>query len=1410
MVSTCRPKTSSLIYLSLCGFLALNVGQFAKAQNAEPAIQAFSVNNVSPAEVEKELERILAGTNEKFSLVSDAKNHRILVSGSANVQDLARRVVDSLDRAIPAKAGGEAVLKTYPIKGDLNEIATKWQAQYPKESGVRFAVDTRLSQILVLAPAAVHEQLSQTAAGNEIKTSAPLPRNDDQKNPTATELAQVKRTAPRKLAEVEGEAVTKTIRLIRLHEKQFEDGLSTLWGKPIPKAVTDSGNASTYVFDAGDGRKLTIQIDRTTNDVSLVGPASIVEAWSKIVDAMDSPAPTKDQSTKLVSVQNADPAAVRKAMDAIVESGKLSADSKGTIVRMNAPKQPTADAQRERAENALKASLMSKLFQAKNGGDKVVQVGPGDQVPPRDVNQPGPQPMPMPNETPAIDADGALIGPVRIEYLDGLDIIIIQGHPKDVEKVKELIRRIEDTFKETSPEIEIYPLKNVAGEALAVLVRQLNEQLSTRQGNVSITPLGKPNALMLIGRKEAVAATIALIQKLDQPVAPETQFQVFHLKFTGCTAAQATIQEFFTNRPGLGTKATITADVRTNSLVVTASARDLEEIALVLKGIDVEKSEHENVLRVFPLKNTLANDVGPILQNAINGQAGAGQRAGAQNQQQQPQQQQGGFPGVQGQVPAQTGGANQQQSNTSTMLRFEIIDSKGRKEYKSGILTDVRITADPRSNSLMISAPEGSMELLAALVNQLDQMPSSEAQIKVFTIVNADAQGLAQLLQSLFGQSAGAGNRQGAGGFQNLQNNNAPVVTAGGDESTLIPMRFSVDQRTNSVVVSGSSGDLSVVEAILLRLDASDIQQRKNAVYRLKNAPATDVANAINQFLNNQRQLLNTPTGPSSPFEQIEREVIVVAEPVNNSLIISATPRYFDEIKKLIEQLDERPAMVMIQVMIGEVTLSNTDEFGIEIGLQDSILFDRSLLGNLVTTTQTTTFGNPATTVQSQNVLAATNTPGFDFAGQNLGNSGSTNALAKAAQTAGQGYSSFGVGRTNNELGFGGLVLSASSNSVSALLRALKECRRMDVLSRPQIMTLDNQPAFIQIGERVPRITGVNISATGQTNNVTLENVGLILGVTPRISPDGLVVMEIDAEKSQLGPEAEGIPVSITTAGQVIRSPRIATTTAQTTVSAISGQTVVLGGLISKSRSEIHRRVPLISDIPLIGELFRYDNITGARKELLIIMTPHVVRTEKDNEKLKHVEAARMNWCLADVIKVHGDAGLRGRADEWTDAETEVVYPDVTPSATETVPAPDKTPGRLYMPNLPSAPSAPKAPSVPKPVAPPNVKASSIIVPNENSPTPASGMPVLAPQNSNANNANNVNLDGRQPTPAYNNYAQPALMPVSTSARNGNVENTSNGQNESARRQAIPVRTAQPTVDANAVEPAHYEWPVAR
>ena len=493
-----------------------------------------------------------------------------------------------------------------------------------------------------------------------------------------------------------------------------------------------------------------------------------------------------------------------------------------------------------------------------------------------------------------------------------------------------------------------------------------------------------------------------------------------------------------------------------------------------------------------------------------------------------------------------------------------------------------------------------------------------------------------------------------------------PQLSSNPDDNSLLPLRFTVDTRGNNVIAIGSDGDLKIVEALIFRLDEADASKRKSTVYQLKNSPAIDVATAINQFLQSKRIVELAAPGVTNPFDQLEREVVVVPEPVQNKLILSATPRYYDEISELIQRLDEQPPQVMIQVMIAEILLGNTDEFGIEMGIQDSVLFDRSLLGNLVTTTATTTTSTPAgvVTATSQDIVAATNEPGFNFNNQPLGNSGSSKALQNAGTVGGQGLSNFAVGRTNDELGFGGLVLSASSQNVSFLLRALQETRRLEILSRPQVLTLDNQQAFIQVGQRVPRIASTSVNQFGVQNQLTLENVGLIIGVTPRISPEGNVVMEIDAEKSKLGPEAEGIPIFIAQDGSVVRSPRIDTITAQATVSAADGETIILGGLIARSTRTRHRQVPWLGDIPILKYLFSYDYFDENRTELLIIMTPHIVRNPGDMERLKQAEFARMSWCEADIFAMHGDVFPRtGLMQDWQeeDDSVPVIYPDLDP-----------------------------------------------------------------------------------------------------------------------------------------------------
>jgi type II secretory pathway component GspD/PulD (secretin) len=187
--------------------------------------------------------------------------------------------------------------------------------------------------------------------------------------------------------------------------------------------------------------------------------------------------------------------------------------------------------------------------------------------------------------------------------------------------------------------------------------------------------------------------------------------------------------------------------------------------------------------------------------------------------------------------------------------------------------------------------------------------------------------------------------------------------------------------------------------------------------------------------------------------------------------------------------------MVMIKVVLAEVNLGDSFEIGGEIGLQDSLLYDRGIAEASIGA------GNP------QSI------PGFNFNGNGTPN---VNSFGRES-LAGRGLTSLGVGTGTN--GIGGFVLSAASESVSMLFRTLQTADRLQILSRPHIMTLDNTEGFVQVGRQVARITDIINNLNG-TQLVTEDiEVGLILRVRPRVGADGLIVMNIDATRSERDPQ---------------------------------------------------------------------------------------------------------------------------------------------------------------------------------------------------------------------------------------------------------------------------------------------------
>ena len=259
---------------------------------------------------------------------------------------------------------------------------------------------------------------------------------------------------------------------------------------------------------------------------------------------------------------------------------------------------------------------------------------------------------------------------------------------------------------------------------------------------------------------------------------------------------------------------------------------------------------------------------------------------------------------------------------------------------------------------------------------------------------------------------------------------------------------------------------------------------------------------------------------------QLPGEVIVVPEAVTNSLVISATLEDLEQVTRLVEQLDRRPQSVRVELLIAEVQQK----------------------------------GKPRTPARKRS----------------SGNAGRKTRSDRGKQPA----------RPNAAVKLPaeavGPERSKSKEGVRRQLRSLQGAGQLKVLNRPQITTLDNQPAHIHIGQKIPVFRTAGGKEGPSRTTVAYEEVGVIVGIWPRISPNGRVTMEINVEKSELGSAAEGVPAGVLDSGKVLRLPRIETTTLQATVSVADGESAVLGGLTVESGSQ--------------------------RSKLIIMVTPHIVK----------------------------------------------------------------------------------------------------------------------------------------------------------------------------------------------------------
>jgi len=484
------------------------------------------------------------------------------------------------------------------------------------------------------------------------------------------------------------------------------------------------------------------------------------------------------------------------------------------------------------------------------------------------------------------------------------------------------------------------------------------------------------------------------------------------------------------------------------------------------------------------------------------------------------------------------------------------------------------LTANEASNSLIVTDTTAGIKRLMEIVRAVDTQMSSVADVKVFRLVYADAETVANLINTVFNQERTSsrnennpfarmmGFRGGPGGRDRDQQQ-------GSDSSSGPNLKViaSADERTNAVVVSGPGDILEVIARVVKELDSNPDEERSLFVYTLKNARAENLTEVLNNLIQGLQQINQENVGgrggastrrtgnttSDSGANDFSDETYIQSDPDTNSLLIMTSTKNYNKLKPVIEELDQPIPQVLIKCLLAEVT--TTDNFDL----------------------------------------------GTEFLIDNLGSEGGGFIETDLAPGTTGPYN---PGTNLPNVNSGGIVARIVEGDLTLTLRALQEVGELNVLSRPYILTSNNQTATITVGQEVPFVRNTQVSDTGTiTSTVDYEDIGIILKVTPNINQDGLVIMDISPEISTLTTQT----VEITNNQNAVV---IAKRSSNSRVAIRNGQTIVIGGLMQDNNRETVNKVPLLGDIPLIGELFKRTLIEKEKTELLIFMTPQVADSD--------------------------------------------------------------------------------------------------------------------------------------------------------------------------------------------------------
>ncbi len=514
---------------------------------------------------------------------------------------------------------------------------------------------------------------------------------------------------------------------------------------------------------------------------------------------------------------------------------------------------------------------------------------------------------------------------------------------------------------------------------------------------------------------------------------------------------------------------------------------------------------------------------------------------------------------------------------------------------------DGQVTALPKAGVVLVTDYASQIATMRSLIRELDRPVAGETLYSI-KVKYADVTELAQTLTTILGTrdtTPGAAPTPTTRRSNNRRGRRAtapaPATTATNAEvESAVPSKIMADERTNTLIILASEPAYLRVKALVERLDiATEVEGGGRIhVYQLENADAEDMANTLTAVISGlQTGSSTTRGGRAQPRPQVrptaggaegspafEGQVRVTQDKPTNSLVVVASVKDFLALRDVIRKLDTPRRQVFIEAVILEVSVNSSRDLGVSFHGGKDLSNGSILLAGL-----------QHSQLQSLNVASLATSTGL------IG--GAVGPLLDNAQE----------------------LLGTSIPSYGLLFQALATNSNVNVLSSPHILTTDNEEAEISVGQNIPYQASVSnfgaggAGGTGGTTggfgfplqSIQRQDVALTLKITPHINASDLVRLEIDQEISDIAdPDFEG------------NGPSWAKRTIKTTVVVKDQQSIVIGGLMKDRVTTSESKIPLLGDIPLFGYLFKYSTKSKSKTNLLVLLTPYVIKDQMDIEEI--------------------------------------------------------------------------------------------------------------------------------------------------------------------------------------------------